>query len=136
MAIKHFQFNGTVSWLNNRQDEKFKKYNFQFYPADANTRRAIKDTGIKNGLKEDKDGQFYYTFWSAEPIAIRGVPEGKLLANGSGATVNLEVEDFVSQKWGRVVKSKVTGVTITEFIEFVPDPEKAKAEDTDSPLPV
>lgn len=126
-------FKGTIKWLR-REPFLFKDQNtgveketwaFSFYPGDTATRKAMAGTGIKNNLKEDDLG-FFYTLRSTEPFPIEGVDDDTMIGNGSEATVDLLVESFVSRKYGKVVRSKVVNVLVTNLIEFIPVEQPAK----------
>jgi len=130
MSTEVHSFDGTVKWLR-REPALFRDpntgleketYAFSFYPVDNAVRKAMAATGIKNKLKEDDLG-FFYTLRAAEPFPIEGVADDSLIGNGSAATVDLLVESFVSRKYGKVVRSKVTHVSVTNLIEFIPTPQ-------------
>jgi hypothetical protein len=128
---KEYIFKGTVKWLTNFQSKEYGNYNFLFFPTDAATRKAVKDTGIRNGVKEDDDG-FYYTFRSDEPFVVLDA-EGKVysgkIGNGSTVDLRLVVEKFDTAKYGRVARGTIESVVITKLVEYNPEPKvEAKTE--------
>jgi hypothetical protein len=134
-----FYFKGKIFWAFVHKTDKYDKYSFNFVPEDAEVRKAVKATGVRNGIKEDKDGNLFYKFRRDAkdgPIYVTD-PEGKpiesLIGNGSDVVVKLGVEKFVSPTHGPVVRSKVLGVVVTNLIpyekkEAAPDPDRPVAE--------
>jgi hypothetical protein len=133
MAVKTYTFSGMFKWafiIN--PSPKYENYSLRVYPADAETRRAVKATGVRNNTKEDDDG-FYYQFRNdnkPEVVMADGSPVDKLVGDGTTGRIQLEVEDFVSAKWGNVVRSKLTGVIIDNLIPYEVQTEAA----TDLPV--
>lgn len=130
---KDYTFSGTAAWVS-KKPNKYGKYSFNFYPADSNVRRAIVNTGIRNKINEDENG-FFFTLRSDEPYPVidpTGAPIEKMVANGSGVDVALTVETFDSVKHGKVTRSVVKAVVVTNFIEYVPEEKPAASE---TPLP-
>jgi hypothetical protein len=120
MSKETATFPGTLNFLMVRQND-YGKYTVDFYPDNADVRRAVKATGIKNGIREDKEGNFYYRFYSTEPFSVctpDGEPVRVLVGNGSHAQLRLEVEKFESAKHGTVTRSKVIGIVVDKLIEY------------------
>lgn len=135
MASQDFYFEGMFKWARVHTPQTFsngdKVYGLSFYPKDDATRRALKATGIRNEIKEDDDGFFVQLRRKAEDGAPMVTdPEGnkidKLVGNGSRGKVKLNVEEFVSTKYGKVVRSTLVGVIVSELVEYNPEP-KAEA---------
>jgi hypothetical protein len=123
MAIQVYEFSGTLKWpFIVNPSPKYNNYSTRFYPRDDATRRAVKATGVRNNTKEDDDG-FYYQFRSDEkPMVVMedGTPVTDLVGDGTEARIQLTVEDFVSAKYGRLFRGKLTGVIITKLVKYEP----------------
>lgn len=121
MAIQEYEFEGTVKWAQvQRPDKKYGDYRLQFYPGDADTRKAVKATGTMCKVKEDDDG-FFYTFRSEIQPSVTdaaGNPFAQLIGNGSSAAVRITVEKFVSQQHGDVARTKLKAVIVTKLIPY------------------
>lgn len=130
---KEYTFEGMFKWAQvQRPDRKYGDYRLTFYPADAPTRKAIKETGTQCHVKEDDDG-FFYSFKSEIQPAVtdaQGNPITALVGNGSKGVVRIMVEKFTSAKYGEIARTKLTGVVVTDLIEFVP-----KTQDAPAPIP-
>lgn len=121
MAITEYTFEGMLKWAQvQRPDKKYNDYRLQFYPADADTRKAVKATGTMCKVKEDDDG-FYYTFRSEiQPTVtdMSGNPVTVLIGNGSTAQVTVTVEKFVSKQHGDVARTKLVSVVLKSLIPY------------------
>src|SRR5258708_717480 len=64
MADREVQITGIVYWakLKPGQVNKYGKLSVDFYPQDKETRATIKSLNLRNGIKEDKEGNLFYTF--------------------------------------------------------------------------
>lgn len=134
MSKAEYYFSGKAAWLNTKPD-KWGKFTLCFYPADAETRKAIKDLGLRNQLNED-DGKksgvegFFYRFKSpGGPFVLTdeaGEPITSMIGNGSDITMKLEVETFTSKDHGEVKRSNVLGIVVNKLIEFVPEKQEQK----------
>jgi hypothetical protein len=143
MADKAVVLKGKAEWLLRKAD-KFSKYRFNFYPADASVRKQIKELGLRNKLNENKDGELFYKFQTKEGgtqpwitmDANGSVYEGAV-GNGSEVEVHLIVETFPTKEHGDVTRSYVSKVVITKLVEYVaPKKEEAVAEGAKEELPV
>jgi hypothetical protein len=126
MAIKQYTFSGVIEYPHLAAPNKYEKFSLDFFPKDNEDRKAIKATGTKCSLKErdnkesSQHGNFFFTFTSPDNPALVGVPDGVLVGNGSEATVKLTVEDFMSAKWGKVVRTKLSEVRVTKLVAYEP----------------
>jgi hypothetical protein len=136
MAFENYTFSGKAAYLSkqykifdNKPDEKV--WSFRFY-TDAEGRKAIKATGMKNKVHED-DGEksgvegLFHILRAKEEFPIVS-PAGDditdLVGNGSEVTVDVTVETFTSKIHGPQARSQVNRVTVTKLIPYV----KAEAE--------
>lgn len=122
---KDYTFKGTVSYVS-KSGKKWKpdepvKYSFSFYPEN---RSAVKETGVKNKIKEDKEGGLFYSFYNLSPLPVfvDSKPFDGWVGNGSEAEVTLEVETFTSAKHGPSARSVVKAINVTNLIEYSPEP--------------
>lgn len=128
MAITTYKFRGTVSFLMKKpkqwKPEEPPKYSVMFYPED---RAAVRATGVKNKIKEDKEGKFFYSFYNLDPIPVfveEKVFDG-YVGNGSEVELILDVETFVSPKHGASARSKIAAVNVLKLVPY--DPPKQEA---------
>lgn len=137
MAIKTYEFSGRAGYVS-RSGRVFKEgeapvWTLRLYPRTAADRAAIRATGVKNKAQEDDGSKsgvegWYFTFRSKAEYPIvdaAGQPVEKLVGNGSEITVFLEVETFMSQKFGQQARSSVVKVRVDNLIEYVPPTETA-----------
>lgn len=143
MSTEVFYFTGTVNYaLVHKPDSKYGKYQMDFYPLDAAGRRAIKDTGIKNGVKEDQEGNFFYKFaneYKPSVVDKEGNPVTALVGNGSTVQIKLVVDTFNAKPsddgkfpGGQTTRGVVEAVRILELVPYVA-PER-EVTPTDWPL--
>lgn len=133
---------GKADWLLRKAD-KYEKFRFNFYPANASVRKQIKDLGLRNKLNENAEGELFFKFQSAEggtqPWNIfdknGSVYEGTV-GNGSGVDIHLKVETFKSAAHGDVTRSYVTKVVITDLVEYVAPAKEAEVVGSKEELPV
>lgn len=128
MAKQTYTFKGTASWLLSKPN-KWGKFTMNFYPASAAVRKEVKDTGIRNKINEDDEGNFYYVFRSDTPYPIMhpdGTAVTELVGNRSEVTVRLSVETFESAQHGTVTRSKLEGVVVDKLIPYKKAEEKAQ----------
>lgn len=102
---------------------RYEKWSLDFYPKDSADRQAIKATGTKCGIKENKEGNFFYTFTAPadkKPAVTDsdGNPITVLIGNGSKARVKFVVETFVSPTWGNVARTVLTAVVVDKLIPY------------------
>lgn len=135
-----YYFTGKVAWLTNIASAKYDNYAFSFFPSSDVERKAVKATGIRNGVKEDDGSKsgiegFYYTLRSAEPFVIlddKGAPLDKKVGNGTEVKIKFVVEKFDSAKFGKITRGTVDSIIVTKLIEYVPP---VKEEDAKSDVP-
>jgi hypothetical protein len=133
--IKEYVFSGTLKFpFITSPNKKYEKYSTNFYPDDASDRKKIKDTGTKCGVKEDNEGELFYTFTtpqSEKPIVVdtegQPIPDDVLVGNGTKARVKITVEKFKSPTWGDVARTRLVAVVIDELVKYE-KPEEPKAE--------
>lgn len=127
-TTEHY-FEGTVKWARVHSTDKFGKYSFNFYPKDAETRKAIKLTGVRNNVKEDDEGGLFYVFRrngeDGPPMITddAGTKIDALLGNGTEVIMKLSVEKFQSREHGDVTRSKVLGLVVKKLVEYKPEPK-------------
>ena len=126
MSKQEYHFDGTLQFAQlQRPDKKYNDYRLKFYPKDAATRKAIKETGTQCNVHEDDDG-FYFQFKNEirpNVTDAEGNPVTALVGNGSTATMRIMVEKFTSAKYGDIARTKLTGVVITNLIPYEPKKE-------------
>jgi hypothetical protein len=126
MAIKEYTFTGIIEYPHLSGPNKYGKFSLDFFPSNDADRKAIKATGTKCSLKERENeksamnGKFFYTFTSPEVPEVSGVPDNVLVGNGTKAVVTVTVEDFMSPKWGKVVRTKLASVKVLDLIPYEP----------------
>ncbi len=133
MAMQVYAFTGKAAYVSKNgkvfKDGEAPVWTMNFYPRTAADRKAVKDTGIRNQVKEDDGSKsgvegFFYTFRSKEPYEIvddAGNGLEALVGNGSEVTVFLEVETFRSQKFGPQARSTLKKVKVDKLIEYKPE---------------
>jgi hypothetical protein len=134
MAKKEYEFHGKAYYAQvHRPDSRYNDYRIKFYPADADTRRAIKATGTQCNVKEDDNGFFYQFKNEIQPTVVdtQGNPVTALIGNGSDVILKIMVEDFVSTKYGEIHRTKFVGLVVTNLIPY----EKKEVTATDATLP-
>jgi hypothetical protein len=145
MATKTYEFTGTVKWLKTRPD-KYDNYSLQFYPETAAVRKEIKATGFKGNIKEDEDGNFFYTFRRKSKdgvfdVVYNGEDFDGLVGNGSRVVVGLDVYDFKEGVDSKGVKyaggfgSRVKYVRVLDLVEYVRPEADAPAPAPEAPAP-
>jgi hypothetical protein len=125
-TTEYFTFDGVAEWaFVHRPHNKFNPpvYMVNFYPKDDETRRAVKATGIRNGIKEGPYG-WYYVFRRLE---TKGPPkvldrdgdkfEGTI-GNGSEVQVTLEVYRFNDGK-NSGTGSRIDTVKVTKLVPYI-----------------
>lgn len=130
-GITQHEFEGSFKWVRKDTPNKWGKYSLSFYPKDAAVRKAVKETGIRNSVKEDDDG-FYYDLRSDRPYPVvdaSGDEISVLVGNGSSGGITLTVETFQSAQYGLVTRSNVAEVCITNLIPY----ERPAQEDDNPP---
>lgn len=145
MAFENYTFSGKAAYLSkqykvfdNKPDEKV--WSFRFY-TDAEGRKAIKATGMKNKVQED-DGEksgvegMFHIFRAKEEFPIVN-PDGSeitdAISNGAEVTVDLVVETFTSKIHGPQARSAVARVVVNKYVPYV-KPE-VTAEEPKEELP-
>lgn len=124
MAKLEYTFQGKAKYFLFRSLSKYGDNRMNFFPADDATRKAIKATGTKCGVKEDDGSKgapegFFYTFRNAPgKMVIEGVPEGALVGNDSDVTVTISVEQFVSPKFGPTARTLLEKVVVTNLVPY------------------
>jgi hypothetical protein len=128
--LNEYTFEGTVRWAFVTNVNQYGKFSLNLY-VDDKTRKAIKATGTKNGLKEDDQG-FYYVFRSDEkPVVVDGAgqPVTEIVGDGSKVRIAVTVEKFDS-KHGPNARTKLKTVVVDELVPYeskakvnVPQPE-------------
>lgn len=120
---------GRYAWLNKLN--KFDKYSIDLV-ADKDTRKAIKETGIRSSFKEDEEGNMIMSFRREATKEIKGEmvnfgppkvlnADGteydfkKLIGNGSKVTVKVSVYDSAQGKG-----SRLEAVRLDELVEYIP----------------
>lgn len=126
MATEYIDFEGTASWCFLRKTDKFGHYSLNFYPKDDETRKALKSAGLRNGIKEDKDGKFYYKL---RRKADKGMPrlinadgtEYKgLVGNGSKVLVLMEIYDYDNEEFGAGKGGRIEAVKVLDLVKYEP----------------
>ena len=126
---------GKAEWLLRKAD-KFGKFRFNFYPADASVRKQIKELGLRNKLNENAEGELFFKFGTGEKNtapwmifdANGSVYEGAI-GNGSEVDVHLKVETFPTKEHGDVTRSYASKIVVTKLVEYVaPKKEEAVVE--------
>lgn len=123
MSLETFKFSGRLFWAQvQKPDKKYGDYRIKFYPKDDETRKAVKATGTKCGVKEDDNGFFYVFKNEVRPVVQdgEGNPVTTLLGNGSEADITLTVESFISPKFGPTARTRLAEVTVTKLIPYNP----------------
>ena len=135
MATVFYTFSGTVKWAKVYRPDKFGNFTIDFYPKDKEVRKAIKDTGIRNRLYEDDEGNFFYRFRRAERkenkktkemmefgppkvLDSDGEPMTDLIGNGSEITVKISVYDFSSPEHGTGKGHRLEEVMVENLVEY------------------
>lgn len=134
MAKQEYTFFGKAKWMQFlKPDRKYGDYRLSFYPADDATRKAIKATGTKCGVKEDDGSKgepegFYYAFKADKPFPVTD-PQGNditvPIGNGSDIQLTISVDDFVSPKFDPTARTRVESVVVTNLLKY--DPPKKDA---------
>jgi hypothetical protein len=90
----NYQFRGSVTYAYLGTTNKFDKYSLNFFPIDDATRKAVKATGTRCGVKENDKG-FFYTFTNLKkPFVIKdGAPFEEILGDGTVVEIELTVEE-------------------------------------------
>lgn len=140
MSKQVYAFTGKAAYVSKNgkvfKDGEPPVWTLSFYPVTAADRKAIRDTGIRNAVKEDDGSKsgiegLFYTFRSKEPYDIvdaKGNNLEALVGNGSEVTVFLEVETFRSPKFGPQARSTLLKVKVEKLIEYKAE---GQPEDTD-----
>jgi hypothetical protein len=139
--IENYTFSGKIAWASVTKPNKYDKFSLNFYPQGGEDRKAIKATGIRNGIKEDDGAKsgvegFFYVFRSeAQPSVTDsdGNPVTVLIGNGSEADITISVEKFNTKDYGEVTRSKLVSVVVTKLIPYE---KPAEATGTAETLPV
>ena len=124
MSKAEFTFSGKAKYFMFRNQSKYGDFRMNFFPADDATRKAVKATGTKCGVKEDDGARggpdgFFYTFVNKDNnLIVEGVPEGALVGNGSDVTITISVEQFVSPKFGPTARTRLEKVVVTNLIPY------------------
>ena len=140
-----YVFHGTIQWAYSLFEKgKYGDYRLKFYPKDAATRKAIRDTGTQAKVKEDNDG-FFYNFKSEIAVPVTDTSGERIearIGNGTEVAIKLLVEKFPSQKYGTVARTKLLGVVVTTLVVYEKPEDKVPAttapvdENTPGILPV
>ena len=139
MAIKTEYFNGVCKWAKvYKPDEKYGKYSIDVL-LDMDQFTKLKALKVKNNGKPE-DGKMWVTFRASSDAPsvtdASGASITDSIGNGSEVTIKLTVEDFVSQKWGNVVKSNLEAVRVDKLVVYVKpevSTEEAQAPSTGRP---
>jgi hypothetical protein len=128
MATKEYIFEGKATWLLSRPN-KFGFYTVNFYP-DAETRKAVKATGVKNNPKLDENDEVFFIFRSANQYPVldpAGEPLKVMVGNGSKIKLKLKVETFDSQ-FGPNARSEIVEIIVTDLIPYEKKDKTEKQE--------
>ena len=136
MSDKTVILKGKAEWLLRKAD-KYGKFRFNFYPADASVRKQIKDLGLRNKLNENAEGELFFKFGTGEKNTLPwmivdangSVYEGAI-GNGSEVDVHLKVETFESKDHGEITRSYASKVVVTKLVEYVAPKKEAVVEDS------
>ena len=152
MATTYHTFPGTVKWAKVFKTDKFGNYVIDFYPLNKDIRQAVKNTGIRNKINEDNDGELFYKFrrphqkvqsqtgevWEFGPpkvVDMAGDPITDLIGNGSEVEVTISVYDFNSKEHGTGKGHKLEEIRVLSLVPYVPKdtsgvlPEETPAEE-------
>lgn len=141
MATTYLKISGKLKWINRLfEPDEYPKNNFNYkcylYDVSEEDVAKLKAAGFRGNPKLDRDGD---TVWSFKrpvskvmkkeivefgPPEITGLIEGKLIGNGSEATVDIILYDTVMGKGHRLNK-----VHVTNFVEYKPEPDKGAFEE-------
>lgn len=124
--IEHYTFSGKIAWAFVSKPNSYGKFSLNFYPKDGEDRKAVKATGIRNGIKEDDGSKsgvegFFYVFRSDAAPSVtdsNGDPVTVLVGNGSEADITISVEKFMTKDYGEVTRSKLVSVVLTTLIPY------------------
>lgn len=133
--MTEYTFTGTTKYAFVQSANKFGKYSLNLY-VDDKTRKAIKATGTKNGLKEDDDG-FFYVFRSdfqPEVIDEAGQNINDIPGDGSSVTVTVTVEPYTSKKFGDGTRTKLRRVLINNLVPYA-KPEAISTPQSEREVP-
>jgi hypothetical protein len=129
MATVEVSFEGGLNYVFANRLNKFGKHSVNFYPKDAETRKAVKAAGLRSGIKEDQNGNFYYVFrrdpdnkYSGGPVLLvdtEGNEVTKPLAEGTEGIVYLDVYDYNSDEHGQGKGGRLKKIVITKLVEYV-----------------
>jgi hypothetical protein len=126
MATKDYFLKGTVSWLRSKPNQ-WGNYTVNFYPADGTVRSQVRESGIKNKMKEDDSG-LHYTFKTGGDKFVvtdeAGNPITAMVGNGSSVVLKLTVETFESAH-GPNARSVVDSIVVTNLIVYEPKKDEA-----------
>lgn len=132
-------FTGKSQWAKvYKPDEKYGKYSIDVL-LDMSQYKDMKALGLKNNGKPDDTGKMWVTFRrnkdDGAPVVVNaaGEPSQDTIGNGSTCTVKLDVEKFVSKKYGAVTRSTMQSVRIDELVIY--DPEKKEDAVASTPTP-
>ncbi len=130
MATAYYYFNGMSKWAKvYKPDEKYGKYSIDVLLS-MEQYEALKNLKVKNNGKPE-DGKMWVTFRRNQedgaPIVVGpdGGPFTDLIGNGSEVSIKLEIESFVSQKYGPVTKSRIASVMVDKHVKYEKTPEVA-----------
>lgn len=136
MAKQDHVFFGKAKWMQFlKPDKKYGDYRLSFYPADDATRKAIKATGTKCGVKEDDGSKgepegFYYAFKADKPFSVtdpQGNPITTPVGNGSDIQLTISVDEFVSPKFGPTARTRIENVVVTNLVKYESKDAEPKA---------
>lgn len=126
MASSTHYFSGKCKWAKvYRPDEKYKKYSVDVLLSmeDYTKLKALK---VKNNGKPE-DGKMWVTFRRNEeagPPAVvdaSGAAITTSIGNDSEVTCKLDVESFVSAKYGNIVRTSLVMVRVDKLVVYDPD---------------
>jgi hypothetical protein len=115
MATITLTLSGTVKWVKRKKDEKYGNYSVDFYPT-LESKKQIKESGLKITIKEDKDGELFYkfrrpdtkvmgnetvtfgppSFFILDEDSGKPIPFDGVIGNGSVGKVKVQVYDIKS----------------------------------------
>lgn len=134
-------FTGKSQWAKvHKPDEKYGKYSIDVL-LDMTQYKDMKALGLKNNGKPDDSGKMWVTFRrnkdDGAPVVVdaAGEPSQDTIGNGSTCTVKLDVEKFVSKKYGAVTRSTMQSVRIDELVIYDPEKKEDKPQEASSVQP-
>lgn len=133
MSTVFHTFTGKVNWAQVFRPNKFNNYSIDFYPESPEVRRQIKALGIKSAIKEDNEGNLFYTFRRPHEKMMRGElvtlgppkivsnqdePFTETIGNGSVVEITLAVYDWSDAKHGSGKGTRIEKVKVISHVKY------------------